>query len=201
VAAAARAGGTVSEGVRVTGLATSAGRLAADSVVLAAGTGSAELLDRLGLPQDLATKVIQVELCAAGVPAGHPAYVDDVHDLTGLPGPDPGTIHIGHPTGLWGTAGGGPELDPAHTARAVRAGAARFRWAAGCRPRGGVRAVEAYTASASTPVRPVPGLAGLVLAAGLGGGGIRLGPWAAAEVLRALAGAAVPSTEELCTAS
>ncbi|MGW2492854.1 NAD(P)/FAD-dependent oxidoreductase [Streptomyces sp. NPDC001606] len=189
-------GGRVMEGVEVTGvlrrdgrthgLRTGAGDLTAGTVVLATGADTPRLLDAWGVPHDLWAQAIQVELRRPAAPVtGHPAYMDDVHDVNGRPDPDTAGMLLGHPTGqrVPARSGGGP-ADPAQSARAVAAGSARFRWAAGSEPLGALRAAECYAPDPRARVGRLPDDPGLLLATGFSGGGFKMAPWAAEETAR-----------------
>jgi sarcosine oxidase subunit beta len=69
------------EGGRVTGVQTSAGRIAAPKVVVAAGAWSTPLLAPLGLDYPLTPRRVQVSIFRwpAGVTRRHPAVIDTIH--------------------------------------------------------------------------------------------------------------------------
>jgi glycine/D-amino acid oxidase-like deaminating enzyme len=176
-------------GGRTRGLRTSAGNIPAGTVVLATGAATPRLLDAWGVPHDLWSQAVQVELRLPAAPVeGHPAYMDDVYDINGRPDPDSAGILLGHPTGKRVPAGcGGFPAEPAQSGRAVAAATARFRWAAGSTSLGGLRAAECYASDDLARVGPSPADPGLLLATGFNGGGFKMAPWVAAEVARLLA--------------
>ncbi|AWZ06110.1 FAD-dependent oxidoreductase [Streptomyces sp. ICC4] len=192
-----RKGGRLVEGVtvrgpvrqdgRITGVDTDSGVVRARSVVLATGAWTPSLLTSWGVPHDLWTQAIQVDLRLPAAPvAGHPAYMDDIHDLNGRPHPDAAGIYVGHPTGLRTPGAGHQPLDPQHSARIRAAAARRLRWAGDSRACGGLRAAECYAPDTRARVGPLVGDPALLLATGFSGGGFKMAPWAATEVLRHL---------------
>ncbi|MBT2458749.1 FAD-binding oxidoreductase [Streptomyces sp. ISL-86] len=200
LAAGRRKGGRVLEGVeahgvlraggRLRGVNTGIGAISADTVVLATGAATPGLLDSWGIGHDLWAQAIQVELRLPDGPVdGHPAYMDDEYDINGRPDPESSGMLLGHPTGqrVEGRTGGLP-ADPGQVRRAVAAGSARFRWAAGSAPLGSLRAAECYAPDSLARVARVPGETGLLLATGFNGGGFKMAPWAAGEIARLVAG-------------
>lgn len=197
VRAGRRHGGKVIEGVEArsfglpngdSGIRTSAGAIRAESVVLAAGAASPRLLDSWGVRHDLWTRPIQVDLrLPPETPVGHPAYMDDVHDINGRPDPESGGIFLGHSVREHPCEPvGGHRADPAHTRAAAAAGAQRLRWVRGSDPCGGLRADECHSPDPLGRVFRIPGPMDLLLATGFNGGGFKMAPWAAEKISRLL---------------
>ncbi|ARF76315.1 hypothetical protein B7C62_31560 [Kitasatospora albolonga] len=200
VRAGQRAGGTLLAGTpvhglsrtagRVTGVHTARGELAADTVVLATGPATPALLTGWGIEHRLWLQTIQVDLRRPAAPVpGHPAFTDHLYETNGRPDPDSGGIFTGHPTGQRPGGEHTGELDPECTRRAGEAAARRLAWVADSRPEGGLRAAECHAPGELGAVGPLPGGPdGLLLATGFNGGGFKMAPWAAGEIVRRITG-------------
>lgn len=195
-----RKGGRVLEGIevrtllrsggRVRGVRTSAEAVWADAVVLATGAATPQLLTSWGVEHDLWAQAIQVELRLPTEPvAGHPAYMDDVHDINGRPDPASTGVYLGHSTEqrLQYPVGRYP-VDLAQSELALQAGEQRLRWVRNSRGLGGLRAAECYAPDSLARVSRLYGHPNVLLATGFNGGGFKMAPWAAGEIVRLLTG-------------
>lgn len=183
--AAARLGADVREGVAAEALVRRAGRvigvraggteLAAPAVVLAAGLGTASLLAGLGLDLGLFAKAIQVNRLAGPV-AAHPCFMDLAPRAFGRP--------VDAHTSWVGVAATGDDLaaSPADALTAAALAASRFPGLGRRVVVESRRTADAYTHGAPGLLGPVPGVPGLLVAAGFGGAGFKIAPAVAARV-------------------
>ena len=130
----------LTEGSRVVGVETSAGRIEAPTVVIVAGAWSTSLLSPLGLDYRLAPHRIQVSIFRwpAGFTQRHPAVIDAIHKAWWRPEGRAATL-IGVELGV---AHGDPEkfdegVDETYVASCRAALAARWPRFAGSTMRGG----------------------------------------------------------------
>ncbi len=186
--AARRSGARVEEGAAVRALAVDHGRVvgvergdgareACDVAIVAAGAWSAALLAGIGVPLPIETRPLQMLLTAPGAPALRPVLGAFDRRLS-LKQLDDGAYLIGGgwPARVTDHAGNRYEMleesvrASLETARAVFAPvgecALARRWAG----------LEAFTPDDLPILGPVPGIGGLLVAAGFSGHGFALGP-------------------------
>ncbi len=186
--AARRSGARVEEGAAVRALAVDYGRVvgvergdgareACDVAIVAAGAWSAALLAGIGVPLPIETRPLQMLLTAPGAPALRPVLGAFDRRLS-LKQLDDGAYLIGGgwPARVTDHAGNRYEMleesvrASLETARAVFAPvgecALARRWAG----------LEAFTPDDLPILGPVPGIGGLLVAAGFSGHGFALGP-------------------------
>lgn len=84
----------LTDGDRIVGVATSDDRLATDTVVVAAGAWSGDLIAPLGLDYGLQPNRVQVVVVRRpdGAEATHPTYIDGIHNTWIRPEGDVGTL-------------------------------------------------------------------------------------------------------------
>lgn len=191
-----RATGVLTAGPRVVGVQTTAGRVLAKTVLLAAGVGSASLAQSVGVPLALCTRSVSFCLFETGEPgaaAGLPTVVDTT---TGgwlrrwWPGrPEVGGTVLGR-TVLVGVTSAKTGVPPivrhsVPTAEQQRVRSVmedRFPALARARPVGGVTAYDAMTVGGDGAVTAWPQPCGLITATGWNGGGFKLAPAVGAHV-------------------
>lgn len=173
-------------GGRVRGVHTSTGVVRANTVVLATGAATPQLLSSWGIDHDLWAQAIQVDLRLPAEPVdGHPAYMDDVYDINGRPDPESTGLFLGHPTDQRLPASVEPcPVDQVQSRTAVEAGERRLRWVRDSQGIGTSRAAECYSPDGLGHVARLPGLPEVLLATGFNGGGFKMAPWAASEITR-----------------
>ncbi len=164
---------------------TNAGALEAHAIVLATGVRTPGLLDELGIAHDLFNRDIQVDVRAPlDGPRDQPAFIDDVYDLNGRPDPAAGAVLIGFPTGLESASLDAAPIRPGHSERIVAEGRKRFAWIDSSESRGGRRHPECYAPDPRGRVARAPGRRGdIVMATGFSGGGLKMAPRAALDVV------------------
>lgn len=170
-----------SDGVRAL---TSAGDFEARAIVLATGVRTPGLLDALGIEHDLFNRDIQVDVRALlDGPRDQPAFIDDVYDLNGRPDPASDGVLIGLPTGLGSVSLDSAPIRPAHSERIVAEGRKRFAWIDASESRGGRRHPECYAPDPLARVQAADGRGDVVIATGFSGGGLKMAPRAALDVV------------------
>ena len=192
VRAGVEQGGRLIEGVALHGLSredairaeTSIGELHARAIVLATGVRTPGLLDALGIEHDLFNRDIQVDVRTPLYgPQDQPAFIDDVYDLNGRPDPASDAVLIGLPTGLESASLDAAPVRAAHSARIVAEGRKRFSWIDASESRGGRRHPECYAPDPRARVRAVDSRGDIVIATGFSGGGLKMAPRAALDVV------------------
>jgi glycine/D-amino acid oxidase-like deaminating enzyme len=188
-------------GGQIAGVDTDAGRIKAETVVLATGESTGGLLGRAGLRNDfLRAQLIQVTLFKAPRRlAGAPAFIDDETDTNGVFCPGLGGMYVGLPTGISRESGDRlGQLDQAHAEATRQAGLVRFGWLADARPHGGLCHTDAYSDVTSGLIGACPGGPdGLFLATGFSGGGYKMAPYAGAAIASAISGQSLAAEQDL----
>ena len=177
---------------RISGVETDAGRVKADTIILAAGEDTGRLLRKAGLRPDLVkSRLIQVTQfqCNKRLSKG-PAFVDSETGTNGLYWPSAGGMFVGLPTSE--SYEQNARLAPmsiSHAAATKTAAIARFGWMRGARALGGRCRTDAYSDQPNGLIGQCPdGPDGLLLATGFNGGGYKMAPYAAASVSAMVAG-------------
>jgi glycine/D-amino acid oxidase-like deaminating enzyme len=167
------------------GIATNVGDFGCQVVVLCTGAWSPALARRLGVatPEPLRSKVIQVNLVQTDRNLQHlPAFVDLDAGTYGRPH-NSHAAFIGSPVDTWDID---PDVmeSPAATewVETMRRGKGRFDWLDTCKVIGGYRRHDAYSNSGGDAIAWSPTLAGVLVAAGFSGSGIKLAPAAGDRV-------------------
>lgn len=173
----------------VTAVSTDQGMIPSDTVVIAAGAWTPPLLDAMSVPHALSTRMVGTEL---RIPLDDqsslgrcPAYVDDSVGLYGRG--DLGASGV--IMGLAGTSSCKADVPdptrPTVPTRLEKLASRRFSWFRHSERRHLAQALDCFTSGGDSRwVRAVDTESGLIVAAGFGGGGLKMAPWAAGEVLR-----------------
>jgi len=180
------------EAGQVTGVETAAGRLRAESVVLATGESTGAFLQKAGLVGEFVwAQLIQVTLFQGTQKLTRgPAFIDDVTGTNGVFDPGSGGLYVGLPTGVVRESQDRlGVLDQAHAETTRLAGQSRFGWLGNARPCGGLCHTDAYSGNPGGLIGPCPGgPEGLLLATGFSGGGFKMAPFAAASIAATVSG-------------
>jgi glycine/D-amino acid oxidase-like deaminating enzyme len=186
--AAERSGAQLAEGVRVTavrdgGVTTDSGEIAADTVVVAAGSWSTPLLAPLGY--DLPVTPARAEVARFRLPAGFggapPAVADFSAAQLYFRGAEEGFLEVGSLDPRHGEQGIDPDEVPEgaerETVRAYHEGLVRrLRGADRGHFRGGFSGVYDVTPDWEPAIGRVPGTESVIVAAGFSGHGFKLAP-------------------------
>jgi sarcosine oxidase subunit beta len=182
----ARATGVLTAGSRVAGVRTTLGTVLARTVLLAAGVGSGELAETVGVMLPMCTRSVSYCLFHPATPAasaGLPTVVD-AHTGAWLRRWDStGTVLAGVPSGKTRVPLAVVHRVPAAEQQRVR-DAVRHRWPPASRARvvGGVTAYDAMNIGGGGAVTAWPQPSGLITATGWNGGGFKIAPSVGCEV-------------------
>lgn len=191
-----RSGGTIYEHAEVTklifnnhciqGIESSAGNFSTQIVVLALGPYTPQFLDRLKIPHELYTQVIQVDVRHPdSFNPELPAYIDDVFNLNGRPHLSGKTYYIGHPTYLKiDSPSQCTEQDLQHSQKIVSVGKKRWSWVDKSNLKKTLRTSDCYMQDGLGFVKPVNDSQSLFAATGFSGGGFKVAPWIGYEIQR-----------------
>ena len=187
-AAARRLGARVEEGVGVRALAVEGGRAvgvergdgareACDVVIVAAGAWSATLLGGIGVTLPIETRPLQMLLTAPGAPALRPVLGAFDRRLS-LKQLDDGAYLIGGgwPARVTDHAGNRYEMLDESVSASLETASAVFPPVAECALARSWAGLEAFTPDDLPILGPVPGISGLLVAAGFSGHGFALSP-------------------------
>ena len=187
-AAARRLGARVEEGVGVRALAVEGGRVvgversdgareACDVVIVAAGAWSATLLGGIGVTLPIETRPLQMLLTAPGAPALRPVLGAFDRRLS-LKQLDDGAYLIGGgwPARVTDHAGNRYEMLDESVRASLETASAVFPPVAECALARSWAGLEAFTPDDLPILGPVPGISGLLVAAGFSGHGFALSP-------------------------
>lgn len=207
---AERDGGTAMAGVELRGIATrdgavcgvhtNTGTIDCEQVVLCTGAWTPGLVRRTRTrsPVTLRAKTIQVNLVSRdNLHIEFPAFVDLGNEAYGRPHGERAAL-IGCPVDTW-------DIDPdqmtapTDEARldALQRAEQRFGWVAGSTPLGGYRRHDAYEPSGRGVIAWSPDVAGVLIAAGFSGSGVKLAPSTARIVATLLQEQRVAQAEAL----
>lgn len=188
------------DGDRVRAVAAGAETLAGDAIVVAAGAWSAGLLRQIGVHLSIAPRAPQMILTEPAQPVLAPTITGTGRALSLKQLPD-GSYFIG---------GGWPsDVDADRMTCAVRDDSVRGSWQVAteifaplrtCRIQQAWCGLEAQSADGVPLIGPVPGVAGLYVAAGFSGHGFQLSPAVGAAVAASLHGEPAPELEPLSPA-
>ena len=186
--AARRSGARVEEGAGVRGLAVDRGRVVGvergdgaretgDVVIVAAGAWSATLLAGIGVPLPIETRPLQMLLTAPGAPALRPVLGAFDHRLS-LKQLDDGAYLIGGgwPARVTDHAGNRYEMLEESVRASLETARLVFAPAGDCALARSWAGLEAFTPDDLPILGPVPGISGLLVAAGFSGHGFALSP-------------------------
>jgi sarcosine oxidase subunit beta len=187
-AAARRLGARVEEGVGVRALAVEGGRVvgvergdgareACDVVIVAAGAWSATLLGGIGVTLPIETRPLQMLLTAPGAPALRPVLGAFDRRLS-LKQLDDGAYLIGGgwPARVTDHAGNRYEMLDESVRASLEMARAVFPPVGECALARSWAGLEAFTPDHLPILGPVPGISGLLVAAGFSGHGFALSP-------------------------
>jgi sarcosine oxidase subunit beta len=187
-AAARRLGARVEEGVGVRALAVEGGRVvgvergdgareACDVAIVAAGAWSATLLGGIGVTLPIETRPLQMLLTAPGAPALRPVLGAFDRRLS-LKQLDDGAYLIGGgwPARVTDNAGNRYEMLDESVRASLETARAVFPPVAECALARSWAGLEAFTPDDLPILGPVPGISGLLVAAGFSGHGFALSP-------------------------
>jgi sarcosine oxidase subunit beta len=187
-AAARRLGARVEEGVGVRALAVEGGRVvgvergdgareACDAVIVAAGAWSATLLGGIGVTLPIETRPLQMLLTAPGAPALRPVLGAFDRRLS-LKQLDDGAYLIGGgwPARVTDHAGNRYEMLDESVRASLETARAVFPPVGECALARSWAGLEAFTPDDLPILGPVPGISGLLVAAGFSGHGFALSP-------------------------
>ncbi|HET9855466.1 MAG TPA: FAD-binding oxidoreductase [Methylomirabilota bacterium] len=186
--AARRLGARVEEGVGVRALAVESGRVVGveradgapepcDVAIVAAGAWSATLLGRIGVTLPIETRPLQMLLTAPGAPALRPVLGAFDRRLS-LKQLDDGAYLIGGgwPARVTDHAGNRYEILEESVGSSLETARAVFPPVGACALARSWAGLEAFTPDDLPILGPVPGLDGLLVAAGFSGHGFALSP-------------------------
>jgi glycine/D-amino acid oxidase-like deaminating enzyme len=183
------AGKIITQGDKVNAVQTANGIVYAPNIIVAAGHRCPAFLSELGISHDLWSQMIQVDLLVESRPLSEvPAFVDDENDTYGRHEPLSGGLYAGRPTGQRRNGDVGSEpLCADSAAIATMQLQRRYGWAARTRRAGGLRHSDCYCPGGHGRVGPIAGgPQGLLLATGFNGGGFKMAPWAASEIVKSI---------------
>ncbi|MDP5274709.1 NAD(P)/FAD-dependent oxidoreductase [Chengkuizengella axinellae] len=170
---------------KIVGIDTSIGFIQADVVILAAGAWSDKFVKQLGLDYSIRSKHIQIQYFKRPESSSTPpAFIDNVTDLYSKP-EQGGLQLIGYPMNEWDI---NPDESKAihfnETKRVKEIAEQRFDWMDQSMFSGGRLSFDGYTPHEKGIIEAVPGMDGLILAAGWSGGGFKLSPAIGKRVIR-----------------
>jgi len=171
------------KGARVVGVVTESGVIPASAVVVAVGAATPRLLDSVPIPHRLLARRLQVDLIRlAGRTSEdmHPVCIDAVHGSYGLQDAEGGDVYVGHQ--VTARHAGAPSF--AHDgARSLWWASRRFPWGRECSYVSSMRASECF-GPGEWFWAPRGGDCRIAVAAGFNGGGFKVAPWVARELIR-----------------
>lgn len=168
----------ISDGDRILGVRTESGNIRAKRVVLASGTGTAALLDDLGVTHALASRWIQFHQFQGSGQLSPPSFYNGLDGSFGRPvGKHGAMIGVSCPDG-----GGTRELNQLQVMQSQMVAGQTVRGLEQSHMSGAVRARDAYTPDGRAWMGAVPNLRGLFVATGGSGAGFRSAPAVGARV-------------------
>ena len=157
---------------------TQQGCISAKQVVIAAGSNTPTILDQLGFHHHLYVKQIRADIRKPAQCASmYPAFVDERNDLYGRPDFVSGSMHIGLPTIQ-------DNADDNHTNDIYCHGSKRFKWVEKSHLSGSVYSDDCYSFDGRPNISALNKEYTVFIASGFSGSGVKLAPWAGAEMLR-----------------
>ncbi|SLM61881.1 MULTISPECIES: NAD(P)/FAD-dependent oxidoreductase [Dickeya] len=166
----------IRSGNRIVGVATSQGVFTAGHVVVAMGPNTPMFLDKNNIPHHLWSQRIQVDIRKpSSAITGHPAWIDDVHDLNGRPCEN-GDFLLGYPTNDRVFVDGVTPGSTIYSDVTNMMGQKRFDWVSGSEQRGSWSSFDCYSPQGTGAAESIDGIASLSLLTGYSGGGFKLAP-------------------------
>lgn len=175
---------------RVTGIVSSIGEFSAPNVVLAMGNGTTAFLSRMFDDAcGMWNQHIQVTRFTRdeALPSA-PCFIDDINELNGRWCPLTGGFFAGHPTGRHVPAGQAfAAADRQHAELTQRLAQRRFPWLEGASATGALSHSDCYSEQPIGVMGEQPGMpAGMLIASGFSGGGFKMAPYVASQILQSI---------------